>query len=828
MAGGEGTRLRPMTANLPKPLLPIVNKPIMEHVLSLLHRHGFTETVVTVQFLASLVRNYFGDGEEVGMRLTYTTEETPLGTAGSVKNAESLLRDDSFIVISGDALTDIDLTELVKFHHDKGALVTVCLTRVPDPVEFGITIIDEDSRVQRFLEKPTWGQVFSDTVNTGIYVMEPEVLDYVAEGEKVDWSGDVFPRLIADGQPVFGYVAEGYWEDVGTHESYHRAQADVLSGRVDVDLDAFEVSPGIWVAEGADVSSDAVLQGPLYIGDYAKVEAGAELREFTVLGSNVIVRTGAFLHRAVVHDNVFIGPQANLRACVVGKNADIMRAVRIDEGAIVGDESVVHDEAIISSGVRIFPFKTVEAGTVVSSDLIFESRGQRALFGPRGVSGIVNVEITPELVVRLSSAWASTLKKGTTVTASRDVSRAARALKRAVISALTASAINVVDLEVVPVPVARLRTAEGSDGGVVIRTSPGQPDSVDIIFLDAQGAELSQAGQRRLERVFSRGEFRRAFPGEIGDLRFPPRVIESYAHELLRCVDTSGTAEARLKLVVDTGGGTASLALPSLLGRLGVEVLTVNNGFNEASPTESAQERLAALERLGLLVASSQAAFGVRFDPVGERLSLVNERGQHIDDERALLVMLDLVAAECRRGAVALPVTMTRVAERVAGFHGVSINWTALNLASLTTAASAEGVIFAGDGRGGFVVPQFSRTFDGIAAFVGLVGLVARTQLQVSEIDARIPHSHRARRSVPTPWAVKGMVMRAVVEAAGDRVLDTTDGIRVVEPDGSWALVLPDPAEPVTHLWAEAADDDAALALLEQWADVVAGTAVER
>jgi mannose-1-phosphate guanylyltransferase/phosphomannomutase len=821
MAGGEGTRLRPMTASMPKPLLPVVNKPIMEHVLRLLHRHGFSETVVTVQFLASLVRNYFGDGEELGMRLHYATEETPLGTAGSVKNAEHLLRDDTFVVISGDALTDFDLTSLVKFHHDKGALVTVCLTRVPDPLEFGITIIDDEHRVQRFLEKPTWGQVFSDTVNTGIYVMEPEVFDYVKADEPVDWSGDVFPRLVEDGKPIYGYIAEGYWEDVGTHESYVRAQADVLSGRVDVELDAFEVSTGVWVAEGADVHPDAVLKGPLYIGDYAKVEAGAELREFTVLGSNVVVKGGAFLHRAVVHDNVFIGPQTNLRACVIGKNTDVMRAARIDEGAVVGDECVIEEEAIVSSGVRIYPFKTVEAGAVVSSDVIFESRGQRSLFGPRGVSGIVNVEITPELAVRLASAWASTLKKGTTVTTSRDVSRAARALKRAVISALTSSAINVVDLEVVPVPVARLETAQGSAGGVVLRTTPGQPESVDISFLDDRGADLSQAAQRKLERMFARGEFRRAFPGEIGDLSFPPRVMEAYAGELLRFVDTTGLREADLKVVVDTGGGTASLVLPSLLGRLGVDVLTVNNGLDESSPTETREERQVALQRLGRLVSSSKAHFGVHFDPVGERLSIVDERGVVIDDERALLVVLDLVAAERAGGRVALPVTTTRVAERVAVFHGVEIDWTALTPAALTEAVAAPGVVFGGDGRGGFVIPQFSSTFDGIAAFVLLLGLVGRTKMQLSEIDARIPRSHLLRRAVPTPWAAKGVVMRAVVEAAGDRELDTTDGVRVVEADGSWALVLPDPAEPVTHLWAEAADGSAAAALLEGWADVV-------
>src|SRR5215475_2260875 len=188
MAGGEGTRLRPMTANQPKPLLPIANKPIIEHVLGLLKRHGFTETVVTVQFFAPLVRNYFGDGEDVGMSLQYATEEEPLGTAGSVKNAQDALRDQPFLVISGDALTDFDLSDLIAFHKDNNALVTVALARVPDPLEFGIVIVDDDGKIQRFLEKPTWGQVFSDTVNTGIYVMEPEVLGHVPAGQVVDWS----------------------------------------------------------------------------------------------------------------------------------------------------------------------------------------------------------------------------------------------------------------------------------------------------------------------------------------------------------------------------------------------------------------------------------------------------------------------------------------------------------------------------------------------------------------------------------------------------------------------------------------------------------------
>ncbi|KUP96301.1 mannose-1-phosphate guanyltransferase [Thermobifida cellulosilytica] len=822
MAGGEGTRLRPMTANQPKPLLPVVNRPIMEHVLRLLKRHGFDDTVVTVQFLATLIRNYFGDGEELGMNLRYVAEEVPLGTAGSVKNAEEHLRGEPFIVISGDALTDIDLTDMVRFHRENGAMVTIGLKRVANPLEFGIIIVDDDGRIQRFLEKPTWGQVFSDTVNTGIYIMEPEVLEHVAPGENVDWSSDVFPRLLKDGAPLYGYIAEGYWEDVGTHESYLRAQADVLSGRVDVEIDGFEVSPGIWVAEGAEVDPDAVLKGPLYIGDYAKVEAGAELREFTVLGSNVVVRSDAFLHRAVVHDNVYVGTRANLRGCIVGKNTDIMAGARVEEGTVVGEECVIEAEAYLANNIKVYPFKTIEAGAVVNTNVIWESKGQRSLFGPRGVSGLINVEITPELAVRLAGAYATTLKKGAVVTASRDVSRAARTLKRAVVSALTAAAINVQDLEAAPLPLARFHTSQpGLSGGIALRTTPGDPQSVDIVFLDSSGADLSPAAQRKLERVFSRQEYRRAFPGEIAELSFPSRSIEAYTRELLTSIDLSGVDEANLKVVVDCAGGTGSLILPALLSRIGADVLTVNNRLDEASPTDTVAKQTRDLRRLGELVASARADFGVRFDPVAERLQLVDGRGELVDNERALLVVLDLVAAERKGGRVALPVTTTRVAEQVANRHGVQVQWTPTSTDELTKAALAEDIIFAADGRGGFILPEFSRTSDGIAAFVRLVGLVARTKMSLNQIDQRIPQAHLLRRSVPTPWAVKGSVMREVVEAAAGREIDTTDGVRVIEPDGSWALVLPDTAEAVTHLWAEGPDDETAQRLLEEWAAVV-------
>jgi mannose-1-phosphate guanylyltransferase / phosphomannomutase len=283
----------------------------------------------------------------------------------------------------------------------------------------------------------------------------------------------------------------------------------------------------------------------------------------------------------------------------------------------------------------------------------------------------------------------------------------------------------------------------------------------------------------------------------------------------------TGVFDAGLRVVADCAGGTTSLVLPTLLGKIGVDVLTVNNRLDESSPTQSLAAARADLNRLAELVSSAGAAFGVRFDPVGERIALVDDKGSLVSDDRALLVVLDLIAAERRGGKVALPVTTTRRAEEVSRYHGVEVIWTPTSLHGLYEAAASPDVIFAADGKGGFVVPGFSRSIDGIAAFTQLLGLVARTRLTLSQIGARIPEASLLKRSMPTPWAAKGLVMRTVMEAAGDRQVDTTDGVRVLEPGRGWALVLPDPADAVTHLWAEGRDADTAQELLDDWASVV-------
>ena len=271
MAGGEGTRLRPLTSNAPKPMLAVANRPMMEYILDLLRRHGFDEVVVTVAFMANAIKTYFGDGSEFGLHIVYADEPVPLGTAGSVLNAREHL-DERFLVISGDVITDIDLTKLVAFHDDRKAMATIGLVQVENPLEFGIVITHDDGTIERFLEKPTWGQVFSDKINSGIYVLDPAIFDHIDPDRSVDFSSEVFPKLLADGEALYGALGEGYWEDVGTLEAYLRAHHDVLDQRVLLDIAGFQISEGIWLGEGAEVSPDA--PAPRAGGDRAGLHRG--------------------------------------------------------------------------------------------------------------------------------------------------------------------------------------------------------------------------------------------------------------------------------------------------------------------------------------------------------------------------------------------------------------------------------------------------------------------------------------------------------------------------------------------------------------------------
>ena len=813
MAGGQGTRLRPLTSNLPKPMMPIANRPMMEHVVDLLRSHGLTDIVVTLAFLPDAIRNHFGDGSEFGVRITYVTEEVPLGTAGSVRNAAELL-DDTFLVISGDVLTDVDLGTVIGTHRDNRALATIGLTPVENPLEFGIVITDENGAIERFLEKPTWGQVFSDTINTGIFVLEPEIFDHIEEGRPVDFSGEVFPALLEAGEPLFGSVVEGYWEDVGTLDSYLRVHADVLDRRAHVVVPGFAIREGVWLGEGVDLDPEAMIDGPALIGDNCRIEARARLGPYTVLGSNVRVREGTDLERVVIGDHTYLGHNVDLKGTVTGRSCDIRDGARALEGAVLGDECFIGAGASLAEDVKVFPFKTVEAGAVVNSSIVWESRGARNLFGRDGVSGLANVDLTPELAVRVAMAWGSTLPRGSTVVASRDTSRSARALKRALMAGLNCTGVNVLDLEAQSVPVTRFMTRSPvAAGGVTIRLVEGDPDSVVMRFFDDRGLDITEARQRSIERVFQREDYRRVMPSAIGEINVPSRPLERYAAAIAETLDMEAIGARAHKIVIDYSHGSTALVLPSVLAKLEAEVLAVNPYVSTVKAMEF--NPLAQAGRVADLVRTSGADLGVVMDPDGEHLMMVDDTGKVLDPIHSLLAVC-LLLARTGPHTVAVPVAATAQVERIVEATGGEVRRVAMSTGALQRAALRQGVDLAVSLDDGFIFGDVGGGYDAAATLAKVLELLARTGLRMSEVVARLEPVHVLTEAVPTPWDSKGQVMRRLVEQFGARDPILIDGIRIPHGDG-WVLVLPDPGEPLTRIWAEGPDDATARRLVEEY-----------
>ncbi|MGB6057247.1 MAG: mannose-1-phosphate guanyltransferase [Microthrixaceae bacterium] len=815
MAGGEGTRLRPLTSNIPKPMLPLVNRPMMEHIIDLLKAHDITEIVVTVAFMPYAIRNYFGDGSEFGVHMVYASEESPLGTAGSVRNAMDEL-DETFLVISGDVLTDIDLADVIRTHTEREALATIGLVRVENPLEYGIVISNEDGSIERFLEKPTWGQVFSDTINSGIYVLEPRIFDWIAPDVPVDFSSDVFPELLASGEKVFGSIAEGYWEDVGTLEAYLRAHKDILDERVEVRIPGFQVADGVYVGEGAEIHPAAVLNGPAVIGDNCFVDAGVQLGEYSVIGTGVRLRRDCVLERSVVNDNSYIGEGTKMRGTVVGRASDLRGGVRCEEGVVLGDEVFVGENAVVSSDVKVYPFKTIEAGAVVNTSIIWESRGARSLFGRGGVSGLANVDATPEMATKVALAFATSLKKDATVVVSRDSSRAARMLKRAMIAGLNSGGINVMDLEMASVPLTRFHCRSAIvSAAITLRLSPDDPDTVLIRFFERDGGDILEEQQRKIERLFSREDFRRVRPADIGDIDLVPRALEQYAVALEQTIDVRKVAAHGFKVVIDYSYGSTSFVMPNVLAKLGAEVLVVNPFASTKGVLGFDREEHA--QTVAALVQGSGADLGAVLDPSGEQLVLVDDSGAILSFDQTLLVFLDLVCDRLLGDKVVLPVTASRSAAKIVRDRGYEVVWSKTSPAALMAAADQPGVGFAANLEGGIILPGFLPAFDAAAGLLKMLDLLSVRDTKLSELVSSAPAVHQVREEVVTPWEQKGTVMRTMVEQTQGREVDLIDGIKVYHETG-WVLVLPDPEEPVTHIWAEGDSREAARSLAQEYA----------
>jgi len=752
MAGGEGARLRPLTCDLPKPMAPVANRPIMGHIVNLLRRQGVSEAFVTLHYLADEVESYFGDGSDFGLKLDYSVEDVPLGTAGSVGRLGDRLNR-TFVIISGDALTDFDLRPAIEFHQQRGAMATLVLTRVADPLEYGVVIVDEEGTVERFLEKPSPGEVFSDTVNTGIYILEPEVLQRVPAGRQFDFSKDLYPTLLAEGQLLCGYVAEGYWTDIGTLEQYRMASEDCLRGAVSVEMPGEQTAEGVWMGENTRLHPSARIEPPVLIG----------------------------------------------RGCGLGP------------GVHVGPFSIIGDNCLL---------EVTERGSKVTMSLIWGTKWPGTLFGASGVTGLANIEITPEYAARLAAAFGVYLEPGAQVITSRDSHSVSRMIKRAMIAGLMSVGANVLDLRVMPGAVARhMAHISGAAGGVHVAVSPADPTQTLIEFFDGTGKNLDRPADRKIESIFFREDFRRVPRDAVGNLEFLGRTMEYYTEGFLNFVDAEAIRRWGPKLVIDYAHGPLCLLMPLVLGRLGCESTALNAFVDPTRSQATWAERQQSVTGLCDVLRALRADLGVLMGSHGERFALIDDEGAALVGDDLLLAFMDLVLqAGGTEGRVAVPFSATAGAEEICARHGATCVRTKADARSLMERAGSDSdLMFAGDSEGGFIFPRFLPAFDAMLALGKLLELLATSETKLSAVRSRLPQYHRAEAHVECPWEQKGMVMRRLHEDTQGLEVEHLDGIKILL-DGEWVLVLPDVSAPRFHVRAESGEAARAEALVDKYA----------
>ncbi|WP_031515563.1 mannose-1-phosphate guanyltransferase [Desulfofalx alkaliphila] len=806
MAGGEGSRLRPLTCNRPKPMMPVANRPMMEHIVNLLKKHGLNNIGVTLQYMPEAIRDHFGNGAEFGVTMRYFVEEVPLGTAGSVKNAGDFL-DETFMVISGDALTDFDLTEAINFHKEKGSVATLILTRVECPLEYGVVITEKDGRISQFLEKPSWGEVFSDTVNTGIYILEPEVLSYFEPGQKFDFSKDLFPLLLRDGRPMYGAVLDGYWCDIGNLQQYLQSHYDLLEGKVNIPMPGREIKPRVWVGEGVAIDPTARIKGPALIGDGTQIGANARIEPYSVLGEGCRVDCQGSIKRAVLCDGVYLGAKASIRGAVLGNGVQVYANAAVYEGAVVGDDSTIRDWGLVKPNVKLWPNKLVESGATVHRNIVWGTNCPKNIFGIEGITGLANVEITPEYAARLGSAFGSTLASNARVALSSDSYPVCKMIKGALASGLQSVGIRVQQLGTGITPMHRhgVRRLQ-CDAGIHVKVSPWNMDKITVLFTNSRGANISRGEERKVENKLAKGDYRRADIGQISPGEAVPGVAESYLEDLLARVDLKALRGAAHKavLVYDPNNLESFISRLGLQGEFIVETL-------DAHPLNW-QEYRQLLPELSAAVVERGAGLGALIDPNGEHMVLVDEKGNVIEEDM-LTALMALVVLKERGGPVVVPVTAPRVIDELAGRYNSKV------IRTKTAVQDFLEQIIIHEAKLDSRLSQFLLNFDALAGLIKILEFCAREKKNLSALVSEIPNFFVNKQQVPVPWEAKGKVIRRLIEEKPGQ-LELLDGVKVYHRDG-WALVLPDPEEPVCRVYTEGSSMEIAQELTDMYIDKI-------
>ena len=746
LAGGAGTRLRPMTCTIPKPMVPVMNRPLLLHTLRLLRRHGIPSATITLGYLPKVVERYFGDGERVGMRLSYSVEDAPLGTAGGVLAAAG--DRERVLVISGDALTDVDISAALAFHESHGGAATIILKQVEKPLSFGVAVTDEKGRITRFIEKPGWSMAVSDRVNTGMYILEPSVWKGFKPGEKFDFSMDVFPRLLESGETIYGLTTDGYWCDIGGAEQYLAAHRDIFDGKCKLDLPEAQLIDGIYVEEGARIADGSAIKGPCYLGANCSIEKGATVEAYSVIGSETTVAEGASVRRSVLWRGVDVGERAQVRGAVLCDRVYVGRNAAVFEHSVIAEESMVCEGATVKSGVRVWPQKNIEEGATMTRDCLWSDCAP-PIFKGSAVEG-KRYELTGERLARIGRAIACVVGEWGSVAVASDGTSAGHMAKLAVTAGILEGGCDALDMGRTVLPAVRSGAKALNCGGAVYAARDG--DSIVLRLMDGKGNDAGRSSVQDVEIAYWEGCG--ACRGDrIGAFIPAAEITALYRMDLLQRVNAH-RLRATGGFVALTGGGMEEELLKLLFSLC---------GYSTASAPDGEAAAVLARRRKGTAMAVK-----------GESLSVFVPSGELTGSELyALFAEMDVLCGEKELFA---DVTAGPGLEKIAERSGARLY--RLPRRELKKALSDRDTLTA----------ELLR--DPFGAALMLCARLSERGMTAEDLYATLPRSCKSERSVPVSARDIGRIFRLIAQDSGG-MADMTEGIRIVRR-GGWVNLLPD------------------------------------
>jgi mannose-1-phosphate guanylyltransferase/phosphomannomutase len=816
LAGGFGTRIQPLTNSIPKPMLPILNRPMMEHIiLKLKNELNITEIGVLLYFKPDIIKEHFKDGSQLGVNITYFQPDDDYGTAGAVAFAREFLNE-TFIIVSGDLVTNFELKKIKKFHEEKKSKLTITLTSVENPLQFGVVIANEENRIEKFLEKPSWGEVFSDTINTGIYVIEPEVLDYIPYKKNFDFAKDLFPQLMSDDIPLWGCSLKGYWRDVGNPESYRDVYKDIFNKEIELTTkgESTKVDNGIVYCEGKLKLPEKIrVSGTVVLGENVSIAEGVTLKDCSI-GNNVKIKKHTEVTDSVLWDDVSIGSKAKINNSIICNNNIIKDEVKASFGVIMAEHCEVNKRVSFEKDIIMWPDKVVEESSVVSTNIIWGNKYKSSIFEDGAVVGRTNIELSCQMSTKLAEAFGSILPVGSNIYISRDYHSTTFMSKRAFLSGILSTGVNVIDPGNVPSNVMRHELSKNDDvaAGVHFRQSIFKPDQTEIIFYTSEGLVIDNKLAQSIERIFFRENFRRVKYTEIGTLHEDFEMQDKYMHQILSSFDKSLLHKSDLKVAVDIMNGSTSNIYPQIMNQLGISNIILNAHKSEniqANDIEITQQNMKNIVRCMNL------SCGFLIYPNGHKLQVIDDTGVLIYDYKLLLVVLWLLDTTTEKK---LKVLLPAWAPDFVKYKNIEI--TKAKLDNFKAEQLREYDLIA-DSDGHFAFSEFGLNRDSIFASFKFLELLKKSEKKLSKIISKIPEFCYQGENIPCPSSLKGKMMRKFLEDGKNYETSSIDGVKINFSDEEWILMVPDQHAEFLNLYVQAEDEKKAGKIFYRYQDKI-------